>query len=70
MKSLSFLALALLLSACAGCSHWPKDSLIRGAEVVTPWGRTSAEVIATGTAARNLSAEDRAALLAPPARNK
>lgn len=54
---------AISLLCLSGCSHWPKDSLIRGAEVVTPWGRTSAEVIATGKAATNLTEAERAEIL-------
>lgn len=69
MKTKSFLLLCASVSlwpiVFTGCSTWPKDSYIRGAEVTTPWGTTKAEVIATGAAAKNLSAEERASILAP-----
>jgi len=58
----------LLLLICivfAGCAQWPKDSYIRNAEVTTPWGTTKVEAAATGAAARNLTAEERTALLKP-----
>ncbi len=47
----------------AGCSNLPKDSLIKDAEITTPWGHTSASVIATGKAAQNLTAEERDAIV-------
>ena len=61
----SFLVFVLVFSG--GCSSLPKDSLVRGLKIGgTPWSPTiDAEVIATGLAAKNLSAEERAALVAP-----
>jgi lipoprotein NlpI len=61
-----FLCLVLVL-ALSGCSSMPKDSLVRGLKIgATPWTPTvDAEVIATGKAASNLTAEERAAILAP-----
>lgn len=58
---LGFLA-SLSLSSCA---QWPKDSYIRNAEITTPWGTTKVEAVATGVAAKNLTAEERATLLQP-----
>jgi hypothetical protein len=57
--------LAVLAFFPAGCTHWPKDSLIRGAKVgATPWSpAVEAEVIATGKAAQNLSETERRELL-------
>lgn len=62
MKSCSFLVIVLVLS---GCSSLPKDSYIRKAEINTPWGTTRVEGVATGAAARNLTAEERREMLAP-----
>lgn len=58
MKSLLLTSLLLLVS---GCTSIPKDSLVRGLKVgSTPWTPTvDAEVIATGKAASNLTAEER-----------
>ncbi len=53
-KFTPFLTLILV-----GCSNLPKDALIKDAEITTPWGHTSASVIATGKAAQNLTAEER-----------
>lgn len=64
-RHLSLVTLAIACALAGGCTTWPKDSYIRGAEVTTPWGTTKAEAIATGVAARNLTAEERAALLKP-----
>lgn len=67
----ALLAVALLIST-AGCSSIPKDSLVRGLKIGgTPWTPTvDAEVIATGAAAKNLSAEDRATILSAPVKAK
>lgn len=64
----TYVASVLLVLSClliSGCAQWPKDSYIRNAEVNTPWGSTKVEAAATGAAARNLTAEERAAMLAP-----
>lgn len=54
----------LLVLVLAGCQSWPKDSYIKNAESVvnTPWGPSTlkASVVATGAAAKNLTAEDKA----------
>lgn len=52
-----------LLASClillSGCQSWPKDAYIQGAKstVNTPWGPSTmeADMIATGSAARNIS---------------
>lgn len=62
MKTFTLLLIVLALS---GCSSLPKDSYIRHAEIVTPWGTTKVEGVATGAAARNLTAEERREMLAP-----
>lgn len=55
MKTLLILCLVTL----AGCQSWPKDSYIQNAQstVNTPWGPStlSADIIATGLAAKNIS---------------
>lgn len=67
MKSLLLLGLLASCLLHTGCTSIPKDSLVRGLKIgSTPWTPTvEAEVIATGAAAKNLSAEERAAILAP-----
>lgn len=64
MKRRTLLVALLLL---AGCSSIPKDSLVRDLEIGgTPWTPTvKAAVIATGAAAKNLTTEERAAILTP-----
>ncbi len=67
MKSARYLPTALILALLSGCSSLPKDSLVRGLKIgATPWSPgIDAEVIATGSAARNLTAEERAVILSP-----
>lgn len=67
MRKIPILFIACIPLALPGCSSIPKDSLVRGLKIGgTPWTPTvDAEVIATGAAAKNLSAEERAAMLAP-----
>jgi hypothetical protein len=62
------LGLTAVLSGCT--SPIPKDSLVRGLKIgSTPWTPTvDAEVIATGTAAKNLTDAERRELLAPKAK--
>lgn len=61
------LFLSLIFLALCGCSSVPKDALVRGLKIgATPWTpAVEAETIATGKAASNLSASERAALLSP-----
>jgi len=51
--------LAALCLSFAGCQSWPKDAYIQGAKstVNAPWGPSTleAEIIATGTAAKNIT---------------
>ncbi len=65
MKTIRILLPVLALLSLAACAQWPKDSYIRNAEITTPWGTTKVEAAATGAAARNLTAEERATLLKP-----
>lgn len=57
--SVFFLLSTLILWIVSGCQSWPKDAYIQGAKstVNTPWGPSTleAEMIATGSAARNIS---------------
>lgn len=61
MKTARYLPAALILASLllSGCQSWPKDAYIQGAKstVNTPWGPMTqeADMIATGTAARNIS---------------
>lgn len=63
--------LALLISAVAaiaaltGCNSLPKDGYLKNAEINTPWGSTKVELLATGAAAKNLTAEERRAFVTP-----
>lgn len=53
------LIISLLAAALSGCHNFPRDAYIQGAKstVNTPWGPSTlqAEIMATGTAARNIS---------------
>ncbi len=60
------LAVSLAFAAlCQSCHNWPKDSYIQGAKstVNTPWGPSTleADIVATGTAAKNISLPEIAA---------
>lgn len=59
--------LLLLCLFFTGCSSLPKDSLVRNLKLgATPWTPAlEAEVIATGKAAANLTAEERKEMLNP-----
>ncbi len=62
-----FVFSVLFVATLSGCSNIPKDSITRGLDIgATPWTPTvKAELIATGKAASNLTAEERRELLAP-----
>ncbi len=69
MKTARLLPFLAILSLLSGCSSLPKDSLVRGLKIgATPWSPgVDAEVIATGSAAKNLTEAERRELLAPKA---
>lgn len=52
----------------SGCSQLPKDALLRNVEIgATPWTPTmKIELAATGSAARNLTADERREVFTPP----
>lgn len=64
MKHRLVVALASALLCLSGCQQWPKDAYIQGAKstVNTPWGPSTleAEIIATGSAAKNISLPENA----------
>ena len=55
---------SVALFGLSGCSSIPRDSYVRGVEIVTPWGTTKIESAATGSAARALSEAERREILA------
>lgn len=61
-RLLSLLFVAGLIPACVpGCQYLPKDALVRNVKIgATPWTPSmDAELVATGKAAANLTAEER-----------